>query len=146
VTPDGPILPVWIGVSEQQELYLRGSHRPVPPRIEVWALIDTGAFDTCVSQSLLSRLGVESKGKYPLLSTTSGNQPQICDIFSISVSVPLPPVSLTRPLDTEFRISTLDVVAVDLEGMAMGALIGRDVLQRSLFVYDGRTGQFMISF
>jgi hypothetical protein len=137
---------MWVGVSAEYEAFLKSQGQPVPQRIELRALVDTGAYNTCISSGVLRRLGMPAIEKFPLLSATTGGDAQMCDAFDVSIAIPLPSVSRRRPTATELRIPAARVVAIELEGTPIDALIGRDLLKRCLLVYDGHSNRFMISF
>jgi hypothetical protein len=71
----------------------------------------------------------------------------MCNTFDVSLMVSLPSVSMATPAaTTSLQIPVVPVAGINLQGMNIEALIGRDILCRCLFVYDGRARQWMIAF
>ena len=122
---------------------LLGSQKTTVPTPQAGvALIDTGASGTCVHEPILKTLGLN-----PIGSTTSGTA-------AGQTPHSLYPVRLEFPsddIDREFN----SVVGVDLSGQTVNlstgqepiiALIGRDVLQDWVLIYNGVGGIVSISY
>jgi hypothetical protein len=98
------------------------------------ALIDTGASATAVDGDALKALSISPIGRVEV-RTPSGKEQQ--DLY---------PASLTFP---GTQIPTLNFNAVlgsKLKEQGILALVGRDVLQHFLLIYNGHLGQYILSF
>jgi len=105
----------------------------------VRGLIDTGASGTVIDPSLLSSLNLTPTSAVPIHTPSTSGKPKLCDQFD---------VSLVFPLDGGYTY-TLGAVAViesHLAVQGIDALIGRDVLERGVFIYDGVERTFLIGF
>lgn len=128
-----------IGVSAPRMQALQQAAQPVPAAQQVRVLIDTGASGTCVDPSVLTSLGLTPTGQVPVNSATSGQTPVMCDQYDVGLIIPGP----TGP----FIAPTIPVTAHELlVAQGFHALIGRDVLARCVFVYNGTMGLFTLAY
>jgi predicted aspartyl protease len=98
------------------------------------ALIDTGA-----SRTVLTPLAVQTVGlsvvDYTKLSRAGG----------VEENVPMHVASIQFP---RYKIATIEVIQVlccELPEQPIQCLLGRDVLSRWLFTYDGKIGEWCIA-
>jgi hypothetical protein len=137
ITGSGPELPVLIGLPGIVTTSLKASGQPIPAPLLVRGVIDTGTDITGVVANQLSQLGILPA--FRSSTHTAGGSVRV-DIYEISLSVPGPDPS-----------AGLLVVRPDLLVMELAAglpdvdlLLGRDVLDECLFVYDGRGKHFLL--
>ena len=132
----GAFLNVEVRIPEALAKLLASRNEPQPQPEEGIALVDTGASKTCVHEPILKKLGVSPIG---LITTgTAGGQFQ----------KPLYPAHLSFPGE-RLEAEIASVIAVDLTGQKIRdkpiiALIGRDMLALTLFIYNGPGGFFSI--
>ena len=137
----GPFLQVLVHVPSALAALLSSQNQVVPPPQPGLALIDTGASGTCVHEPILTGLGLS-----PIGSTTSGTAagPTQHDLYAVRLEFN------ADGIDREFN----SVAAVDLSGQFVNlntgnqpivALIGRDVMQDWLLVYNGPLGVITIA-
>jgi len=96
------------------------------------ALIDTGAGRTVLTPEAVKRLGL-SVVDYTTLSRAGG-----MDRVTVHVA------SIQFP---RYKMATIEVIQVaccELPGGLFQCLIGRDILSRWLFTYDGKSGEWCI--
>jgi len=138
----GAFLSVEVAVPTVLAETLEKAGEPIPPPaeglalIDSLALIDTGASRTCVHESILTGLGVNPVG---VVSTgTAAGQTQGL----------LYPARLNFPgehMQVEFgSVIGVDLSGQDVEGGPIIALVGREILGRTLFIYNGAGGFFSI--
>lgn len=137
-TQHGPVLDILIGVSESRADALKRAAQLVPNRISIRALIDTGASCTCIDPTILSQLNLTATGAIPVHTPSTGGTPVLQNQFDVSLSLVHPYRSLTIP--------NIAVIESNLIIQGIDALIGRDVLKRCLFVYDGQEKHFTLAF
>jgi len=102
------------------------------PSVQVPALIDTGAAESCIDEQLAQQL------QLPLIDTTTRSG------ISGSVTLNMYLAHITIPaLVTEFGQFT--GVHLQAGGQYHRALLGRKVLDDMLLVYDGLTGQVRLA-
>lgn len=138
----GPLLQVNVHVPTALATILTSNGQTVPAPITGFALIDTGATNTCVDDSVIQRLGVSTIGVSTAL-TAAGPTPQ--NMYPARLEFP------GESLDVEFN----SVAGVNLQGqlvpiLAPGTqarqqvpiivLVGRDVLARCVLTYNGVGG------
>jgi hypothetical protein len=144
---NGPVLTVNVHVPTALAELLAASGRPVPAPVTGFALIDTGATNTCVDDAILQKLGVSTIGIGTAL-TAAGPAPQ--RIYPARLEFP------GEGLDLEFS----SVAGVNLTGQVLqmaGAtsgstqdvpivvLVGRDVLMNCVLIYNGAGGFFTLA-
>jgi hypothetical protein len=115
-----------------------GSRTPVRSGAALPALVDTGAKYTCVDAATLATLGIVPTTATTIRTASSGRSPQARPVFEISLVVPL-----ASPLVLSDAVA---VVSVDLSWSRYRCLVGRDILARCRFEYDGPAGLFTLEF
>lgn len=129
----GPALGIEIAVTtEYAEAVIKASGT-VPSPINGTGLIDTGAAFTAVDSDVLTRLGVPPVGAIKAYGPTGEEEQGIymCQIKFLGTDIPTIEHSVTGS---------------KLQNFGHIALIGRDILQYSLLVYDGKHGMWTIAF
>lgn len=140
VSPAGPICAAIVGLSEAREDALTRAGQPHPPLVPIRALIDTGASCTCVDPSVLNALNLTPTGSVSVNTPSTGSVPHTADQFDVGFVIVPPdgPVLVLR---------TVPVIASDLlSQQGFHALVGRDILDQCLFIYNGKEGFFTLAF
>lgn len=137
----GPLVKASIGVSAGREAALKAAGQPVPSFVHVTALIDTGASCTCVDPTMLAPLGLSSTG--PARVTTPSTGTTAVHYQQFDVCLLIAGFSLAQPI---FRRDTIAVVELDLKGLGVDVLIGRDILSECVLHYNGVTGAYTLAF
>jgi predicted aspartyl protease len=128
----GPRLQVNIRIAQsiEAELVKRGDKIPVP--ITGYALIDTGALATGIDESAAKTFG------FPVTGTA-----KISTASQRIADVPIHPVRM------EFIGFPIIADAPKAVGVSLShgiiAIIGRDILQHCIFIYNGQTGLFNLA-
>jgi len=124
-----------------QTMLRRRNGQVVPSPIEVDALIDSGADISCVDPSVLVGLNPTVKTVIPT------NVPAISGLGYSSQYI----VDMTvldpggNPINNlSFRDSTL--TEINLNTIGIHALIGRDILSRCVFTFNGPTNTFSLNY
>ena len=134
----GPMLSVQVALPSALEEHLASQNQPIPPSIQGWALIDTGATRSCVDTQVISSLQVNPIG-IATVGTAKGQ-----------VQQNLYPAKFNFPDANNMTIEFSSAVGVDLTGQSIGeqrlvALIGRDVLSHCILIYNGPGGFFTLA-
>jgi len=129
----GPRVQVIVGLGRQfvESLLARGE--PVPEPIVGDALIDTGAVRTCVDDQVARQLRLPVLGRANL-STAS----------HASIQTNMHPVKIEF-VGSGLSSNILQAPACSLASQKLAILIGRDVLQQFLLVYNGPLGQWTMT-
>ena len=129
----GPSIPVVITVTEEvQQAYSDGGKTPPEP-VNGFALIDTGASVTCFDVDAAQKAGLPQISVAKMTSATHSNQ--TVPTFAGTVVCPA------------FNINVEEGMGANLsaQGNNLVALIGRDLLQSAVLIYNGPDGHFSLS-
>ncbi len=128
----GPLLPVTLMASDSHRQILAQRGESAPAATNGFALIDTGAGATCVDQATADGAGLPVIGK-AIMHTASHANHEV-PVYSGKLSIPG-----FGDLELEYAMGA------NLDGQNLIALIGRDVLQDAVFVYNGTDGAVSLS-
>ena len=128
---DGPTLYVEIGFDANFRP-VEGRRPDLPPN-QFPALVDTGALDNCIDSALAERLGLPIVGRHMIAGVHGAEE---VNFHLVQIYVP----SLDHTAYGDFA----GVHLVD-GGQPYQALLGRTFLMHFKMVYDGRTGEVIIS-
>ncbi len=134
----GPVVPVQIEVPSLLAKHLASVQKPVPPPVTGLALVDTGATSTAVNESTASGLGVSPVGT-ATVGTAGGSHLQ--PVFPLKITLPQSQMSIEYE-----QVMGADLSGCQVMGQQLLLLIGRDVLERMILIYDGPGGQFTLAF
>ena len=129
--PRGAIILVGFGVSGPRQDAMHKAGLTVPHVVMTRALVDTGASCTCVDHAVIKKLSLSPSGTAQILTPSTGGVPHECNQFDVAVAV---------GMDSQIHVHSMiiPVIESDLTAMAnIQALIGRDVLDRGILIYDG---------
>ncbi|HHT9141405.1 MAG: aspartyl protease family protein [Planctomycetes bacterium] len=132
------MLEVEIAVPSALVQYLTTQNLSIPPSVSGFALIDTGATRSCIDEQAVSTLGVNPIGTTTTM-TAAG-----------PVQQSLYPARLRFPVHG-FEVEFNSAIGVNLKGQGVGdkpliALIGRDILAKTVFIYNGFGGFFTFAY
>ena len=140
MTPAGPIVDAFVGVSAARQAALQAAGQQVPMPVRIRALVDTGASATCIDPSVPVALGLTPTGNISMTTPSTGTTPHSADVYDVALLIPGP----TFP---PLTLPTIPVAAVDLlQAQGFHALIGRDILGACVFHYNGAVGTFTLAF
>jgi hypothetical protein len=128
----GPIIQAFVGPSREL-IAVFGSEAVAAP-LAISALIDTGAAITVITPETAKLLGLRSVGAV-LLHTPMTTEPVLCRQFHVNVY-----------LSPTFVLENIIVVEAALTGQSFQCLVGRDILRRGVFTYDGVHNRFSLTF
>ena len=102
-------------------------------QVKVVAMIDTGASGSLIKQGIAELLGIYPIGNTYLNTPSSTNVH--CSQFHVQMVFP-----------NDVIIQSMVVTEAPLQNQHIQCLIGRDVLQHGLFIYNGSDNSFTLSF
>ncbi|MBZ5563756.1 MAG: aspartyl protease family protein [Acidobacteriia bacterium] len=105
--------------------------KAVPPPQVGFALIDTGASNSCIDEQAAQKLGLPVIDQGFMLSAT--HEKVACNIYPVLITTPIMNFNVPRAM------------GASLAAHGLVAIVGRDVLQRCNFFYNGLTGEFTLS-
>jgi len=137
----GPVVNAVIQVSEGRRNALEAAGKPVPAFQGVRALIDTGASFTSIEPKVLADLGLTPTGTIDFVTPSSGQNVVTTDTYDVDLNIykteKEPPLSMPN-----LRVAACELFL----RQGIHALIGRDVLSRCIFIYNGEDGIFSLAF
>lgn len=126
-----PVVDLYVATSAAETTRLRQDGFDIPAPQTVTALVDTGASMTKVVRSILvDDLKMQPVGKVYESTASTGEAPVEWDLYAVYLGV----VGVANgALAYDLPVSE----ALDLSGLGVRALLGRDVLDQCLLVYQG---------
>jgi Aspartyl protease len=121
-----------------QQLEVAGQAIPQP--LTVNGLIDTGAEGTCIDPHIARDLGLSPVGQGLMLTPSTGDAPVPVNKYDIGILISA--TATTEP----HTLPSLIVMESKIVNQGISVLIGRDILEGCLFVYDGQSGLFSLAF
>ena len=138
LTESGPLVSVEISIPTALKAYLSEKGLPIPPPQAGFALIDTGAFATAVEQSIFDALGISPIDKISTLTPHGGSE---SPVYPVTVS--FPGLDLAEmPME---RVVGCSLKWQNVEGKEIIMLLGRDLLQYFLLVYNGKSADVFLA-
>lgn len=140
VGPQGPLLIVMFGVSIPRQTAMQKAGLPVPPYVSGTFLLDTGASGTCVDPTLVLPLGLSPTGSCQMQTPSTAGNAVTCNLYDVSLYIP------GNAGTQGFLIEALPVLETSLSAQGIDGLIGRDVIDRCTFVYNGSAGMYTLAY
>jgi len=137
----GPIVSVQIEVPQALATQLQRSGQAVPSAVAGLALVDTGASISAVDITVIQHLGVQPVG-IATVGTAGGPQQQA--IFPARLSFPgtqVPSIEFNELLGANLAGQSVPGIGGNLI-----ALLGRDLLEHFILIYNGPAGMFSLAF
>jgi len=131
----GAAVDVMVGVSEPLRDALAKAGKPIPTPINIRALIDTGASSSAISPSVVERLKLEPRGTVPIHTPSTADAPHETPQFDVCII-------FTHPRLT-WKIPAVPVISVNMHTQGVEALLGRDILNQCLLIYNGPGGDLL---
>jgi predicted aspartyl protease len=139
---EGPIIFTDLGVTEIHSAALRHAGQPVPPKIRVRFLLDTGADSCVIRHDIAERAGlklIETGVPIQGVGVDTTGRVYMGRIWFGIESRRVPGASHLVAIDTRIFSGTLPSPRLD-------GLIGRDVLRFFEMTYNGKTGHVRIKY
>jgi predicted aspartyl protease len=129
----GPVVQVAVTLQESMVTALTQQGKPIPHPVDGWALLDTGASNTCVDEEEAEKMKLPVIGVGSMSSASHAKSPS--NIYPIQIEVTGFPIRFQSPR----------TMGAALKEMGLLLLIGRDLLQYCTPFYNGATGQITLS-
>jgi len=127
----GPAIPVAITIEQNMGKTLAQQGKIIPAK-QGLALIDTGASQSAVDEQATKELGLPVVDVGKMTSASHDQHP--CNLY---------PVQFSIPPNLVFQVPRAMGAVLSVQGYL--AIIGRDVLQHCVLVYNGGLGQITLS-
>lgn len=139
-TQSGPTLNVLIGPSNQLRQVLIDAGAPVPEPVSGIFLVDTGASNTVIDASLIQSLGLNPTGT--VMCHTPSTAGTAVPMYQYDLMIYVPGAVNGQG----WLIDSIPVMASSFAGQTIAGLIGRDIIDRGLLVYNGHAGHFTLAY
>jgi len=133
LTQRGPVVQVSVSVGEQIAGPILQAGGTLPSPMSGLALIDSGATSTCIDEGAAQKLQLPAIDVVTIASASHAAAEQ--NVYPIKVEVVGLPIAINAPR----------AVGAPLEPQGILVLLGRDVLQHCVLVYNGPAGSFSLS-
>lgn len=139
IAPQGPIATLYIGVSRPKSEALKKAGQTVPDPVAAQLLIDTGASCTCLDPWIIQKLQLTPSGQIEIHTpSTTENNAHACHQYDVTLTIPHP--GLHR------NFNAIPVLESNFKHQGIDGLMGRDILSRCLFIYNGELKIHTLSF
>ncbi len=137
-----------ITISRTRLLHLRQTRQPVPPPVQVVAVLDTGAERTCVDPAVIARLNLPTRNPGFTAAPGVGVGPAVFGGSSFGYSYEAGLVILHPVIKppSNLIIHELELDCLPLAAFGIEAVIGRDVLASCVLVYNGPAGSATLAY
>ncbi len=132
-------MPVEIHVPPEIAAVLTDNGEAVPAPKAGVGLLDTGASGCCVDDSLLQQLNLNPVGRQ---KTLTANGPAEQNVYVARIIFP------TKGWTLDLRLIGVDLTgqfAQEVPPKPIIALLGRDFLERGVFIYNGSAGYWTVT-
>jgi predicted aspartyl protease len=134
----GPIFEFYVGVTEARRAALVAAGQPVPSWVKARLLIDSGASSTCLDPSIIQPLGLTPTGSTSVQTPSTNGVPHQMMMYDVQLVV-------LHTLQSRF-FDALAVMECGLASQGIDGLLGRDVLEKCVFIINGEEGSMTLCF
>lgn len=113
---------------------------PVPQMASGLFLVDTGASATCVDSKLIAALAIAPRGRVPIHTPSTNGTAVQCNQYDVAVYVP------ANQGVAGLFVDALPVIESDFSGQGIKGLIGRDIIDRCVMIYNGSLRTLTLSY
>jgi hypothetical protein len=139
LTETGPLIAVAVGVPAALKQHLSEKGLPIPTSVAGFALVDTGASSTAVDESVFTSLGVSHINE---IDTSTPHGAAKSKIYPASVTFPgmnVHELPMEQVIGCQLKWKTKDDQEIIM-------LLGRDLLQWFVLIYNGPGSEITICF
>jgi len=127
---EGPIVDVSFSIPNELDSKLKIEDKKIPNPILVKAMIDTGSSHCVIQENIPKQLGLSPVGATGIRTATGRSE---CYLYFLRMSIP----------KHNFVYEGV-FTAVTLEAQQSACLIGRDLLSKCTFIYNGPKNEFTL--
>jgi hypothetical protein len=139
-TATGPLLTAFVGPSSPRQQALTAAGQQIPQATSGVFLVDTGASQTAVDKTLIVPLGLTPTGAGMFHTPSTGATPVPFPQYDVMLFIP------GSKVGQAWIIEAMPVMECDLSAQGIQGLIGRDVLDRAIVVYNGPVNHFTVAY
>jgi hypothetical protein len=139
LAPVGALTWMLVGVQESRRQALLRNGMPVPAAVRVASQIDTGSTFSAISLDVLRHLEIGPIERTAVRTPSTTGIPQEFGRYAVSLALEGEGADMYLP-----QVLVIETVFGPEEGIQ--AMLGRDVLEHCLFVYDGKARTFALAY
>jgi len=94
-------------------------------------LVDTGASGTCVDPDLIKSLSLQPTGKTAISTPSTAGSVHYCDQYDVSLFIP------GNAGIGGHIVAAIPIITTHLRSQGIDGLLGRDVLNNCVVIYNG---------
>ncbi len=129
----GPVVPVQVEIPTALAAQLQHGNARIPAPVAGLALIDTGASISAVDAGVIQGLGVQQVGVASVGGVGGVAQHALFPCRLVFPGVPFPPIDFASIVAAPL----VGIGSVQAPGQRTIALVGRDLLQHFILIYNG---------
>jgi predicted aspartyl protease len=137
---DGAVISVGFAVSGPRQAAMTAAGLTIPPPVIVRALVDTGASCTCLDPTVIAKLGLVPSGTVLMHTPSTAGTAVSCNQFDVAVGV------IMDANEVHVPSMIIPVIESTLATQGIQALLGRDLLEKGILIYDGRRKSLTLAF
>jgi Aspartyl protease len=103
-------------------------------------LVDTGASGTCVDRDLIKGLGLQPTGRTAISTPSTSGTPHYCDQYDVALFIP------GNPGGGGHIVAALPIITTHLRSQGIDGLLGRDVLNNCVLIYNGNASILTLAY
>ena len=136
IGPQGPVVDVFVGVSQARLNAIRAAGQPDPQVERARLLVDTGASNTNICVSVIGRLGITATGQVPVNTPSTDGVPVFMDQYDVNLYFIF--AGTAGPTSGgSHTIPTIPITCANFQNTGIQGLLGRDILSKTSLVYLG---------
>lgn len=139
-TTGGPLVNAIVAVSQPRQQALIAAAVPVPAPTNGVFLVDTGASNTVIDPALIGPLGLSPTGTIMCHTPSTRGTAVAFNQYDVLLYIPGPTGG------PGWLIPALPIMESPLSSQGIMGLIGRDILDRAMLIYNGPAGHFSIAY
>jgi hypothetical protein len=112
----------------------------VPQPQVIQGLIDTGASCTCIDTSIIAKLGLQATGTTLIHTPSTGTTPHKVSQFDVAFFM------FMDNQQWQLMHAVLPIIGSDFSAQNHHCLVGRDILARGAFFYNGQANTVTLTF
>jgi hypothetical protein len=138
ILPLGPVIDVHVQISTPRKTAMEAAGIAVPSPVTCRLLIDTGASCTCLDTDVIKSLNLTPSGFTSVHTpSTTANTMHKCNQYDVCLIIP------HNAMSRYFH--AIPVLESQFSHQGIDGLLGRDVLNGCVFIYNGELGIYTLS-
>lgn len=140
ILTSGALIEIHLGPSDARRRALMRQRRDVPPALQATLLIDTGASMSMVDESCMRTLQLEPTSATEFHSSSTNGVAQHAAVYDVQLILG----GVATP--STLRVDPLAMTATALINQPFEGILGRDVLARLQFAWNGPGQEVRLSY